>query len=434
MSVDLLHEGARLDMRRQRRFGLLLTVGLVAVLLGWGSLAQISGAVVAPGRVAVSSSVKKVQHREGGIVSDLLVRDGDTVHAEQVLARLDATVPSANANVIESQRLQLTARRYRLEAERDGLADLAAPKGGAEDGAFQQMVSSERRLLVVRRSMRTQRKAQFSEQIAQTGNEIEGLQAQIASQGNQEKLIQGELVGVRQLYQKGLSPLSRVSQLEREAERLAGERGQLTASVARARTRIAEIRLQSLQVDSEALAEVMSDLKETEIKLAQLAEQKITADDAVRRVEVRAPASGRVQQLAIHTRGGVVAPGETMMLIVPSDEQMIVEARIDPQHVDQVQIGRPAHVRFTSFSSRLTPELTGRVDRVSADVETDEKTGVGFYKARLAVDSKALPKGLRGRLVAGMPAEVQIETSSHSALSYFLKPLTDQLARTFKED
>jgi len=214
---------------------------------------------------------------------------------------------------------------------------------------------------------------------------------------------------------------------------LEGERGQLFASIARTHAQTAQIREQMLQVDSEALSEIMNDLKDTDTRLGQLEEQAITAHDASQRVEIRAPVTGKVQQMAVHTKGGVVAPGETMMVVVPESDELIVEARIDPQKIDDVHIGGKAHVRFTAFDTRTTPEAIGRVDTVSADVETDEKAGVSFYRARLALDGMKVPASVRQKLVSGMPVEVQIETGNRSALSYFLKPLSDQIGRSFKE-
>lgn len=423
-----------ISLAAYRRGGLLLVAFMVTTLLAWGVFAQIAGAVVAAGRVAVESSVKKVQHREGGIVSDLLVRDGQHVTAGQVLVRLDSTISSANAIGVTDEFDQLTARRLRLDAERRGLADIGVSSPAGASANFQAMLAAERRLMATRGAARRQRKAQLQEQITQSMKEIEGVQAQVVSQERQQVLIEGELAGVRSLYDRGFAPVTRLNELSRESERLTGQRGELTASVARNRTRISEIRLQILQVDSEAMAEVMAELKETEIKLTQLTEQKVTADDQMRRVDIRSPVSGYVQQLAVHTKGGVISPGETLMLIVPENDALVVQAKIDPQHIDQVQAGRPAHVRFTSFSSRRTPELSGKVDMVSADAETDQQTGLTYYTARLSLDRGALPAALVGRLVPGMPAEVQIETGSRSALSYLLKPLADQLHRSFREE
>lgn len=427
---------ADLDLRRLSRFGFILLGVMAAVLLGWGLLAQIAGAVVAPGKVTLESSLKRVQHKEGGIVSELYVKEGDRVKAGALLARIDSTAPQANLMVVTNQLEELTARRLRLIAERDrqGAIGGAALSDAPQTDSFKAILAAETRLMAERRSLRTQKKIQLSQQMAQSREEIAGLQAQVEAQAAQRTLIEGELAGVRQLYEKGLATLPRLNALEREAKRLDGARGQLIAAIAAARSKIAELQVQSLQVETEELALVMAELKETDIKLSQLTEQRTTGEDELRRVELRAPTDGQVQQLAVHTRGGVVAAGETLMLIVPDKDELIVEASIDPQHIDQVAPGRPAKVRFTAFSAATTPVLDAKVDRLSRDVQSDERTGRQFYVARLKIDRPDLKAGVRSSLVAGMPAEVQIATGTRSAMSYFLKPLTDQLARTFRED
>ena len=424
----------RFSMAGQARRGLLLSGALVCLVFGWGSVAQISGAVVAQGRVTLESSVKKVQHREGGIVSEILVHEGDRVVAGQVLVRLDPTVADANEAVVQTQLWQLTARQMRLQAERDQRAVDAVQAGEGAAPEYRKIVQAERELMLSRAKMREQKKAEFREQIRQGDHEIEGDQAQIVSVSHQSDLIKQELTSVRDLYQKGYAPFTRVSELQRQAEQLDGQRGELEASIARTRATAAQIDQQILEVDSQALSDVMNDLKDTETKLGQLRGQEITAHDTSSRVEIRAPATGRVQQLAEHTKGGVVTPGETLMLVVPESDELIVEARIDPTKINNVHVGSTAHVRFTAFDTRTTPESAGKVDTVSQDIETDEKTGTSFYRARLAFAGMNVPSKVRQKLVSGMPVEVQIETGSHSALSYFLKPLTDQLSRTFKED
>jgi HlyD family secretion protein len=423
-----------LSMASQRRLGYILSLMVFVYIFVWGGLAQISGAVVAPGRVAVESSVKRIQHKEGGIVYDILVHEGDKVTQGQVLARLDPTLVNANDTVIASQLYQFEARKARLEAERDRRADLQLPADADKSADFMAVIEAERRLMTSRRQMREQKKAQLREQIQQSTQEIGGLEAQVVSQKRQYELIIQELKGIKDLYAKGYAPLSRVSELERESERLKGQQGELESSIARARTQTSAIRLEILQVDSEASSEIMTDLKDTESKLGQLEQQHITSQDAKNRVEVKAPVSGTVQQITIHTRGGVVGPAETMMIVVPEGDQLVVEARIDPRKIDQVEKGGRAHIRFTAFDTRTTPEALGTVDSLSSDVEVDEKAGVSYYRARLSLKTMHLPKDLRDRMVAGMPVEVQIETESHSALSYFFKPLSDQMHRTFKED
>ncbi len=434
LAIPLPLDEGRFSMKGQARQGLVFSGVLIVLVFGWGSVAQISGAVVAQGRVTLESSVKKVQHREGGIVSDILVHEGDRVQAGQVLVRLDPTVADANEQVIQTQIWQLAARQTRLEAERDhrGIDALTIDATAAPD--YRKIVEAERQLMISRARMLAQRKAQFREQITQGDHEIDGDEAQIVSAAHQSDLIKQELVSVRSLYQKGYAPFTRVSELQRQAEQLDGEKGQLEASIARTRASAAQINQQILEVDSQALSDIMNDLKDTETKLGELRGQEITAHDASSRVEIRAPATGRVQQLSEHTKGGVVAPGETLMLVVPEDDQLIVEARIDPTKINNVHVGSTAHVRFTAFDTRTTPEAAGKVDTVSSDIETDEKTGTGFYRARLAFAGMNVPSKVKQKLVSGMPVEVQIETGKHSALSYFLKPLSDQIGRTFREE
>ena len=432
MTAHALHPERR-ALQLHTRWALLLLLIPVAGLLVWAATAQIAGAVVAPGRVSVESSVKKVQHREGGAISELYVAEGDHVAEGFLLARLDSTVIKANLQSVDEQQMQLTARRLRLEAERDGRTGLAAPPSTIAGPALTPMIAAEGNLLRIRHESREQKKDELRQQIGQSLREIEGLKAQADAQASQHRLIEAELVGLRKLYDQDYVPITRIDELEREAARLEGQRGELLASVAKAQARMDEIRIDILQTDSDALTQVLSDLKDTELKLTELTQQRATLEDQLRRTEVRAPRAGFVHQLTIHTIGGVVGPGETMMFIVPEHEALIIEARIDPQHVDQVHVGGAARVRFTSFSTRVTPEITGRIDRLAADATTDEKTGTSFYLAELKLNPSSLPSALRGRLLPGMPAEVHVETVRRDALSYFLKPLTDQMSRSFRE-
>jgi HlyD family secretion protein len=424
-------------IRRHVIAGAALICLLFGVIGGWAVASDIAGAVVAAGQVVVESNTKKVQHREGGVVAALLVREGDRVAAGQVLLRMDDTLPRANLEVIRNQIVELTARRLRLEAMRDRMAEIVLPDGFSVPGdpqKFDVALHAEQILLAAQRDLRAQKQKQLKEQVAQIRQEMKGLTAQSASRDAQLQLISQELVGVQQLATKKLVPLTRVMALERDAERLNGEGGELTASIAQSRNKIAEIEMQMTQIDADMLAETLSELRDVSAKLSELAERHVAAEDQLRHIDVLAPRAGFVQELAVHTIGGVVNPGETMMLIVPEEDRLIVEARIDPQHIDQVGLGRDAFVRFSSFSQKTTPELVGKIYSLSADATVDQKTGTSFYLARLQFDRDALPTNLRDRLVPGMPAEIYVQTGQRSVLSYFLKPLTDQLARTFREE
>ncbi|WP_145987684.1 HlyD family type I secretion periplasmic adaptor subunit [Asticcacaulis excentricus] len=428
------HASGYFSLKRQVRLGYALVTILFLTVFVWGSVAQISGAVLAPGRISVESSTKRIQHRDGGIVSEILVREGQKVKAGQVLLRLDATQAGASDNAVRSQLWQLMARKARLEAERDNRSDLSPPASVPDNTEFAAILTTERRLMRERLASKVQKGAQLREQIAQNENQIVGLRAQIASQTEQIRLVQQQLVGVRELHSKGYAPLSRLNELLIMVERLSGDRGQAEASIARVNNQNSELRLQLMQLDSTHLAEVMTDLKETDAKLAELRERRVSTQDVLSRVDIRAPVDGEVQQIAIHTIGGVVRPAEPLMVIVPEADDLIVEARVPPQSIDQVQVGGRAFIRFTAFNSHTTPEARGAVDTVSGDVEIDEKTGAGFYRARLRLKATDLPAEVHERLIAGMPVEVMIETSRRSVLSYILKPLSDQFNRAFREE
>jgi HlyD family secretion protein len=259
------------------------------------------------------------------------------------------------------------------------------------------------------------------------------LTEQHTAKGKEIDWIGQELAGVRELWRKNLVQFTRVSALERESARLEGEVGQLVASVAQAKGRIAETELKMLQIDEDLRAEVSKDLAELRTRFAELAEKRIAAEDQLKRVEIRAPVDGIVHQLSVHTIGGVVNAGEPIMLIVPSPDELTVEARVPPQDIDQVRLAGPALVRFSSFNVRTTPELHGVVTRIAADVTQDTKTGASYYFIRINLDPRdvALLDGLV--LVPGMPAEVMIHTRERTIISFLTKPLMDQVARTFRE-
>lgn len=428
------NSASNLDMNNHAKFGLWLVGVLFFVIFIWGSIAQISGAVIAMGRISLESNVKRIQHREGGIVREILVKEGEMVNLGDTLVRMDPTVASANVTLIEKQIWQLIARKERLEAERDkkGYTSIVVPE--TEPIELQGIISAERELMRTRAEFRLQRKQQLREQIAQSNHEISGIRGQTSALRSQSALINREVEGVSEVYRQGFSSYTRLSQIQREAQQIRGQISSLVSAESQARARIAQLETAILQVESEALSEIMAELKDVETRLAQLQEQNITTRDVATRLEIKSPVAGKVQQLSVHTNGGVVSPGETMMIIVPQFDSLIVEARIDPAKADEVRIGSKAFVRFTAFNSQTTPEAIGKVNRITSDVEVDERTGQSFYKALIELPPTNLPKSIRGKLVSGQPVEVQIETKSRSALSYFTKPLGDQISRTFKEE
>ena len=435
MSVTLSPE-LRGMLRRQTTAIVIAAVLLVAGLGGWAMTTEFTGAVIAAGQLVVDSNVKKVQHPTGGVVGKLNVREGKEVKAGDIVVSLDDTQIRANRDIVVKALNELAARQAREEAERDGLdkvtfpAELLARKS---DPDVAKAVTGEQRQFEIRRTSREGQKAQLRERMTQLRQEIGGYEAQITSKDKQVEWVGKELVGVYELWEKNLIPYTRVTSLEREKERLVGERGQLMAAIAQSKGKIAEIELQILQVDQDMRTEVGKDLAEIRARTAELIERKVAAEDQLKRVDIRAPIDGVVLQLTVHTVGGVITAGEAIMLIVPQTDTLQVEAKIPPQEIDQVRIGQPAVLRFVAFSQRTTPELIGTVVRISADVSEDTKSGTRFYTIRLDVSPEEVARLSSVRLVPGMPVEALIQTSPRTVMSYLIKPLHDQLARAFRE-
>ena len=435
MSVTLSPE-LRGMLRRQTVAIVIAAVLLVAGLGGWAMTTEFTGAVIAAGQLVVDSNVKKVQHPTGGVVGKLNVREGKEVKAGDIVVSLDDTQIRANRDIVVKALNELAARQAREEAERDGLdkvtfpAELLARKS---DPDVAKAVAGEQRQFEIRRTSREGQKAQLRERMTQLRQEIGGYEAQITSKDKQVEWVGKELVGVYELWEKNLIPYTRVTSLEREKERLVGERGQLMAAIAQSKGKIAEIELQILQVDQDMRTEVGKDLAEIRARTAELIERKVAAEDQLKRVDIRAPIDGVVLQLTVHTVGGVITAGEAIMLIVPQTDTLQVEAKIPPHEIDQVRIGQPAVLRFVAFSQRTTPELIGTVVRISADVSEDTKSGTRFYTIRLDVSPEEVARLSAVRLVPGMPVEALIQTSPRTVMSYLIKPLHDQLARAFRE-
>jgi HlyD family secretion protein len=405
---------------------------------GWATTTELSGAVITQGVVVVDSSVKKVQHATGGIVGELRVREGDRVNVGDVLVRLDETQTLANATIVTKGLDELLARQARLEAERDGVEQIAFPKvlidrtkeSNSEAG---RAITAERTLFDLRRLSRSGQKAQLQEKSVQLENEIKGLTGQTEAKQREIDLIRQELEGVRSLWQKSLVPITRLNSLERDTARLDGERSQLAGMIAQSKGKIAEIGLQIIQIDQDLRTEVGKDLIETRSKLSELSERKTAAVDQLNRIDIRAPQSGRVHELSVHTVGGVISPGEQIMLIVPDADSLAVEVKITPRDIDQVYVGQTTTMRFAAFNQKTTPEIDGEVGVVSADITQDQRTGTSYYTGRVLLNAEDLAKLGSAKLLPGMPVEVFIKTSGRTALSYLLKPLRDQAERAFKE-
>nr|WP_321182221.1 HlyD family type I secretion periplasmic adaptor subunit [Methylobacterium sp. Leaf122] len=422
---------------RQALIGGTAVTGLLTFGIGgWAATTELAGAVIAPGSLVVETNVKKVQHPTGGVVSELRVRDGTEVRAGDILVRLDETITRANLVVITKSQDELTARQARLKAEQDGQDEVRFPEaltGRGTDPAVVGLVGDETRLFTIRHTTRQGQKAQLKERVGQLREQIQGMTDQVTAKQREISLIGDELKGVRELWHKNLIPLARVTALERDGARLEGERGSLVSSIAQAKGKMTETDLQILQIDQDLRSEVGKELAEIRGKLAELVEKRVAAEDGLKRVDIRAPQDGMVHQLAVHTVGGVVTPGEPIMMIVPRADALMVEARIGPQDIDQVRISHKAVLRFSAFNQRTTPELSGEVSRVSADITQDPKTGVSFYTIRIKPAVSELERLKDLKLVAGMPVESFIQTGERRVISYLTKPLADQITKAWRE-
>lgn len=427
----------RKDIRRNVRLGGFAALALVGGLGLWAATSSLSGAVVAAGHLVVDSNVKAVQHPQGGVVGALNVHNGSMVSTGEVLVRLDDTVAKANLAIVDNGLDELMARRARLIAERDGTEAVAYPAeltARAADPAIAQLIEGENKLFALRRQARDGQVSQLRERIAQFREEISGVEAQQKSKKQEIALIKVELAGMEELWKKKLVPISRLADRQRAQAQLDGEDGQLTAAAAQTRGRISETELAIIQIDQDMRSQVAGELREIDAKAGELRERQVAAEQSLKQIDIRAPQAGRVHQLAIHTVGGVVTPGEAIMQIVPTADALVVEARVAPQDIDQVRIGQPATLRLSAFNQQTTPEVDGTVDRVSPDMIEDQKAGLSYYAVRIALSAKSLEQAGSPELKPGMPAEVFLKTTDRTVLSYLFKPLTDQASRAFRSD
>jgi HlyD family secretion protein len=426
----------RAHVNRQLRHTLLLALACSGGLVAWAAMTRIDGAVVSQGSLVVDSSVKKVQHQTGGVVGEIGVREGAHVQAGEIVVRLDDTIPRANLSIVAKSLDEVSARIARLEAERDSLDHVIFPEEMTRrvlDRELQRTMEGEQALFGLRRSAREGQKAQLRERITQLGQEISGILAQTEAKAREVTLIRRELDGVRELFKKNLIQVTRLTALEREEARLEGERAALAANAAQARGKVAETELQIIQIDQDLRSEVAKELRELQGKSAELVERRVAAQDQLQRVDIRAPLSGTVHQLAVHTVGGVVQPGEAMMLIVPDEEGLAVEVKVSPQEIDHLHLGQRANLRFSAFNQRTTPEIEGEVSLISADATVEQRTGASYYVVRLKVPPAQLERLGPVKLIAGMPVESFIMTGERSLASYLLRPVSEQMARAFRQ-
>jgi len=418
-----------------------LLIGAIAVLLlvvgigGWAATTQLSGAVIASGKLVVDTNVKKIQHPTGGIVGELLVKEGDKVKQGDVVLRLDGTQTRSSLGIVNKAIDELLARQARNEAELNGTTSVVFPtalSARASDPEVARLMTGEKKLFEMRRNARDGQKAQLREQIQQLQLQIQGNQAQETAKAKEIQLIGQELEGVRVLWKQNLVPISRVTALERDSARLEGERAALVANVAQNRGRIAELELKIHQIDQDLSTEVGKEMAENRAKMSEMTERRVAADDQLKRIDLIAPQDGRIFQRSVHTVGGVIQAGEQVMLVVPESDSLMVDTKVAPQDIDQIHVGQHAVLRFAAFNQRTTPELNGEVVHIGADVAQDDKASEPYYSVRIRVLDGELARLEGLQLIAGMPVEAFIETTPRTVASFLVKPLSDQIARAFR--
>lgn len=432
----------RANPRRDIRYGLIMAAVFFIGFLGWSAIARLDAAAMAAGKLVVSGQHQTVQHRDGGVVAKILVREGQHVRQGEVLVRLAAADVEAQEKALAGQAIALLAQRARLQAEQMGQVQIVAPSEFAElGGAYRQ--DAERALQLQQTQMRTRmavlsaQRGVLNQRTSQASSSGSGYSRQLAAVEEQLRLIEDELAGLRTVAEKGFVSRNRIRAIERAKADLEGQRGQYAAAMAQTGSQAGESRLQVLEAQNNYYDRIASELREVEIALADILPKWEASRDQLARTEIRAPATGAVVGLTVFTPGGVIAAGQKLMDIVPDRAELRVEGRISPTNADDVRQGQQAFVRFDSLHEKTLPALKGVVTRISADAMTDERTGETYYTAEISIPAEEMRQieELPGAhtLRAGIPVSIQIPTRKRTALQYALEPLTGAVRRSLHE-
>lgn len=423
-------------MRHFRILGYLSVLVMVGIGGAWTAFASLNGAVIAPATIVSETNAKRVQQKDGGIIRQILVENGERVVAGQDLILLDDTEIRAELDIIDALLIEEEAKRARLQALLSDQDKIEFPEKLTKresEPDVADVMKSQRRLHEARLAALKGKIDQLNQQIVQLGEQIDGVTSQIASKETQIKLIEGELVDLRKLQSNGLVPKGRVLAMEREKARLEGERGELIGTRAAAKSRTSEINLRIIQLNEDEISQALLDLRQSEARISELEQREIAASSKLDRLAIKSPITGSIFQLMVHTEGGVITPAETLMMITPEDDELVLEAQLPPSKVEQVHEGQTARVRFTAFNTHTTPEIEGVVSGVSSDVSRMSADTAPFYVVRIRISREEIAKLGQHKLKAGMPAEAFIQTDSRTPLSYLVKPLADQLKHAWRE-
>ena len=426
------------SLRTPMTFGLVALLILVAGFGTWAATTEISGAIIAGGQIQVDQNRKVVQHVDGGIVEEILVEEGDTVDQGEVMIRLDPTLLRSELKIVEGQYFELLARRARLEAERDNSEEIVFPDlvvARAEtDEEVAELIEGQRNLFFARRASMDREVEQLNKRSDQIGNQIEGVEAQVEALAAQLSFVDEELESQKSLLARGLAQASRVLSLQREAARLAGERGELVSSKAQAEGEITEIEIEIIKLDTARREEAITTLRDMQYRSRELAEQRLALLEQLKRLEITAPVAGVVYGMTVFAPRSVIRAADPVLYLVPQDRPLVIAAQIEPIHIDQTHVGQEVTLRFSALDQRTTPELFGTVTQISADAFTNEETSASYYRAEIILnegEAEKLPEG--STLIPGMPVEAFLRTADRTPLAYLVKPFTDYFSKAFRE-
>lgn len=423
---------------RSIMLGVVLSVLLFGVVGVWAALWPLATGAIAPGKVVLDTNRKTIQHLEGGIVKEILVREGQTVKAGDVLVRLDATTANAHRDVQRSQYISARATEARLIAERDGATSITFPQEllalEGRDAEVTEQLDTQRRLFLTRQTNLKEQMQALQQRVNQGQEEIAGLRQQVTAASEQLRLLNEEIAMVQSLVNSGNAVRSRLLALQRSAAQISGQRGEATANIGRVNQQMSEARVMLANKKTEFNNQVVAELKDAQVQASSLAEQLRSAQAIAQRIDITAPLTGQVVGLNVHTVGGVIAPGEKLMDIVPSDDKLVIEAQVNPQDIDNVHDGLKARVRLTAYKQRRIRPVDGKVITVSADRFDEPQTGRAYFTARVEIPASEIDSLGNVALTPGMPAEVLIITGSRTMLSYLLDPIRYGFGRAFREE
>jgi len=420
-------------------FGLFGLIFLFGGFAYWATTSNIAGAIIATGQIEVDQNRQIVQHPDGGVVDEILISEGDVVAAGDVLMRLDARQLRSRLAIVEGQLFELMARRGRLEAERDGADEIVFDPLVTTEAAsrpdVQELVDGQRSLFFARAESVAKEVEQLAKRSDQIGSQIAGIEAQQASLAVQLDLIGEELEDQTTLLERGLAQASRVLGLQRQTAQLQGQLGELAASKAQAEGRITEIELETIKLRTQRREEAITRLRDLRYRELEFAEQRAALVEDIAAMDIRAPVSGVIYGLQVQTPRFVIRPADPILFLIPQDRPLVIAAQIEPIHIDQVLVGQSVNLRLTALDQRTTPELVGQVMLISADAFEDERRGLTYYRAEIALSPGEIEKPADGQtLIPGMPVESFIRTADRTPLGYLIKPVMDYFNRAFREN